>query len=165
MAALCKMNNVHITRKRIGRGKDIIGAMKISTEKLLLVAGMVWIVAGANIGNIGIGAIAHDHLVWWVMLGTLVVFLLFHLFVFQKLVKKHAERIRGFEEDKKHIWHFFDKKGYIVMAVMMGGGMALRASGLLPEWFIALFYTGLGLALTVAGASFMVSYARGGREG
>lgn len=152
-------------RERIGRGKDIIGAMKISTEKLLLVAGMVWIVAGANIGNIGIGAIAHDHLAWWVMLGTLVVFLLFHLFVFQKLVKKHAERIRGFEEDKKHIWHFFDKKGYIVMAVMMGGGMALRASGLLPEWFIAFFYTGLGLALTVAGASFMVSYARGGREG
>lgn len=139
--------------------------MKISTEKLLLVAGMVWIVAGANIGNIGIGAIAHDHLAWWVMLGTLVVFLLFHLFVFQKLVKKHAERIRGFEEDKKHIWHFFDKKGYIVMAVMMGGGMALRVSGLLPEWFIAFFYTGLGLALTVAGASFMVSYARGGREG
>ena len=87
---------------------------------------------------------------------------MFHLFVFQKLVKKHSGRIRGFEEDKKHIWHFFDKKGYIIMAIMMGGGIALRASGILPEWFIAFFYTGLGLALTVAGISFIVSYIRGG---
>lgn len=136
--------------------------MKITTEKLLLVAGIVWIIAGANIGNIGIGAIAHDNLVWWVLLGTLVVFLLFHFMVFQKLVKKHAERIRGFQEDKKQIWHFFDKKGYIIMAIMMGGGIALRASGVLPEWFIAFFYSGLGCALTVAGISFIVSYVRGG---
>ncbi len=137
--------------------------MKISTEKLLLVAGFVWIIAGGNIANIGIGALTHDHLVWWVLTATLVVFVMFHMFVFQKLVKKHAERIRGFEEDKKHILHFFDKKGYISMAIMMGGGIGLRASGILPEWFIAFFYTGLGAALTVAGVSFIVSYVKGGR--
>ena len=33
---------------------------------------------------------------------------------------------------------------------MMGGGIALRASGVVPEWFIAFFYTGLGAALAVA---------------
>lgn len=158
------MNVVHVESEWLMVEVYIIERMKISTEKLLLVAGIVWIVAGGNIGNIGIGALTHDHVVWWVLLATLVVFLLFHLFVFQKLVKKHSARIRGFEEDKKHIWHFFDKKGYIIMAIMMGGGIALRASGLLPEWFIAFFYTGLGLALTVAGVSFIVSYARGGRE-
>ena len=137
--------------------------MKISTEKLLLVAGFVWIIAGGNIANIGIGALTHDHLVWWVLIATLVVFVMFHMFVFQKLVKKHAERIRGFEEAKTHILHFFDKKGYIIMAIMMGGGIGLRASGILPEWFIAFFYTGLGAALTVAGVSFIVSYVKGGR--
>lgn len=137
--------------------------MKISTEKLLLVAGFVWIIAGGNIANIGIGALTHDHLVWWVLVATLVIFVMFHMFVFQKLVKKHAERIRGFEEDKKNILHFFDKKGYIIMAIMMGGGIGLRASGILPEWFIAFFYTGLGAALTVAGISFIVSYVKGGR--
>ena len=137
--------------------------MKISTEKLLLVAGFVWIIAGGNIANIGIGALTHDHLVWWVLVATLVIFVMFHMLVFQKLVKKHAERIRGFEEDKKHILHVFDKKGYIIMAIMMGGGIGLRASGILPEWFIAFFYTGLGAALTVAGISFIVSYVKGGR--
>ncbi len=146
-----------------GREGDIISLMKISTEKLLLVAGIVWIIAGGNIANIGIGVIAHDHLIWWILALTLVVFVLFHVFVFQKLVKKHAERIRGFEEDRKHIWHFFDRKGYVIMAIMMGGGIALRVSGVLPDWFIAFFYTGLGFALTVAGISFIISYVRGAR--
>ena len=30
--------------------------LKISTEKLLLVAGIVWFIAGVNIANIGIAA-------------------------------------------------------------------------------------------------------------
>lgn len=149
---------------KVGPFGRIIPPMKISTEKLLLVAGIVWIVAGGNIANIGIGVITHDHLVWWVLALTLAVFVLFHVFVFQKLVRKHAERIRGFEEDRKHIWHFFDRKGYIIMAIMMGGGIALRMSGVLPEWFIAFFYTGLGFALTVAGVSFIISYVRGARD-
>ncbi len=136
--------------------------MKVATEKLLLIAGAVWMVAGLNIAAIGVGAITHGHVVWWVLLGTFAVFLMFHIMVFQKMVRKHAERIRGYEEDRKHIWHFFDKKGYIIMACMMGGGIALRASGILPEAFIAFFYTGLGAALAIAGASFIFSYFKGG---
>ena len=40
------------------------------------------------------------------------------------------------------------------MAVMMAGGIGLRASGLAPERFIAVFYTGLGAALLLAGLLF-----------
>ena len=39
------------------------------------------------------------------------------------------------------------------MAVMMTGGIGLRVSGLAPEQFIAVFYTGLGAAL-LAGLLF-----------
>ena len=95
---------------------------------------------------------------WVLIIGTLVIFVLFHIFVFTKMVGKHASRIRGYEEDKTHVFKFFDKKGYIMMAVMMGGGIALRASGIAPEWFIAFFYTGLGAALAVAGVSFVLRY-------
>ena len=31
------------------------------------------------------------------------------------------------------------------MAVMMGGGIGLRMAGLVPDWFVAFFYTGLGV--------------------
>ena len=112
--------------------------LKVSTDKLLLVAGIVWLIAGANIVNIGLSAFL-DETGWlfWVLIGgTLLIFVLFHIFVFTKMVGKHASRIRGYEEDKTHLFKFFDKKGYIMMAIMMGGGIALRASGVVPEWFI-----------------------------
>ncbi|MEG1516985.1 MAG: hypothetical protein RR955_00420 [Raoultibacter sp.] len=134
--------------------------LKIPTDKLLLVAGIVWAIAGINIANIGLGAYVHDWNIWVIVLlvGTIVVYVLFHVFIFTKMVKKHTERIRGYKEDRTHIFKFFDKKGYIMMAIMMGGGIALRMSGLVPEWFIAFFYTGLGIALIVAGVSFIIRY-------
>lgn len=136
--------------------------LKVSSEKLLLIAGIVWCIAGLNIAFIGLGAylVETGWLVWALVGGTLVVFVLFHVLVFTKMVGKHAQRIRGYEEDKTYVFKFFDRKGYLMMAVMMTVGIGLRASGLVPEWFIAFFYTGLGLALVVAGISFLLRYAR-----
>ncbi|MEF2560163.1 MAG: hypothetical protein U0M96_03585 [Eggerthellaceae bacterium] len=134
--------------------------MKIETRRLLLVAGIVWAIAGVNITIIGVGAYAHD---WGapvigLLLATLIIFTLFHLFIFNKMVRKHADRIGAYEEAREPIWFFFDTKGYVIMAIMMGGGIALRMSGALPDWFIAFFYTGLGLALLLAGISFVIRY-------
>ena len=136
--------------------------MKIATDKLLLVAGIIWAIAGVNIALIGIGAYWHD---WgWaviaLLVATIVIFVLFHLFVFNKMVGKHADRIMSYEEDRSAVWKFFDTKGYIIMAIMMGGGIGLRSSSVLPEWFIAFFYTGLGVAHMIAGASFILRYRR-----
>ena len=46
------------------------------------------------------------------------------------------------------------------MAVMMTGGIGLRVSGLAPERFIAVFYTGLGAALLLAGLLFGRNYGK-----
>lgn len=139
--------------------------LKITSEKLLLVAGIVWFIAGVNIANIGVAAylVETGWLFWVLIVGTLVIFTVFHIFIFTKMVGKHAERIKGYEEDKTHVLKFFDKRGYIVMAIMMGGGIALRASGVVPDWFIAFFYTGLGAALAVAGISFIIRYFKSGQ--
>ncbi len=133
---------------------------KIAADKLLLIAGIVWAIAGANIASIGLSAFHHDWgwLIWALLLGTIVIYVLFHVFIFTKMVGKHAQRIRGYEGEKTHILKFFDKKGYIMMAIMMGCGIGLRMSGLVPDWFIAFFYTGLGIALLVAGISFLLRY-------
>lgn len=134
----------------------------VDTKKLLLVAGIVWLIAGANIVNIGVGAYAHETgwLVALLGVGSLAVFVLFHTRIFTKMVRKHAGRIQGYLERKTSVLRFFDAKGYLMMAVMMGGGIALRASGVVPEWFVAFFYTGLGAALAVAGVSFILRYAK-----
>lgn len=47
---------------------------------------------------------------------------------------------------------------YGIMAFMMGGGIWLRSSGLVPNVFIAVFYTGLGCALALAGIIFWIMF-------
>ena len=89
--------------------------------------------------------------------GIPATFVVFHM-MFSKLVGKHAARIRSYGEEKMHVLKFFDVRGYLIMAVMMGGGIALRSFHLVPGWFIAFFYTGLGIALALAGVGFLVHY-------
>ena len=73
---------------------------------------------------------------------------------FGRLVKKHTARIQNYEEERHFFMKFFDIKSFIIMAVMMSGGIYLRASSLAPERFIAVFYTGLGSSLLLAGILF-----------
>ena len=46
------------------------------------------------------------------------------------------------------------------MAIMMSGGIWLRSSGLVPDVFVAVFYTGLGCALASAGVLFWLMFFR-----
>ena len=71
---------------------------------------------------------------------------------------REMKRIKGYEEEFRPVWHFFDLKSYIIMAVMICGGIWLRASGLAPDVFIAVFYTGLGCALALAGVLFWIMF-------
>ena len=138
--------------------------LKVSKRTLLLVAGIVWLIAGGNIAWLGIRSFAQmDRGIWWLLvIGAVGVFTLFHVKVFSKMVGKHANRIAGYVEDKIAFWRFFDASGYIMMAIMMTGGIGLRAFGLVPNWFIAFFYTGLGIALALSGMSFLGRFVRRG---
>lgn len=140
--------------------------LKVSKRTLLLVAGIVWLIAGGNIAWLGIQSFAQmGQGIWWLLvIGAAVVFTLFHVKVFSKMVGKHAVRIAGYEADRVDVWNFFDVPGYAMMVIMMTGGISLRAFGLVPVWFIAFFYTGLGIALALSGASFLIRFARRGNR-
>ena len=71
-----------------------------------------------------------------------------------------TSRIRAYEEELHFFLKFFDVKSFIIMAVMMTGGISLRAFGLVPNWFIAFFYTGLGASLLLAGLLFGCNFAK-----
>lgn len=119
----------------------------------------MWLIAGINVARLGIlsyGTIPQIGILH--ILLSVVVFCAFGLMFF-KMSVKHTKRIKGYEEDVRPIWHFFDLKSYIIMAVMMGGGIWLRSSGLAPDVFIAVFYTGLGCALALAGVLFGIMFA------
>jgi small-conductance mechanosensitive channel len=133
----------------------------VPKNQLMLIAGLVWCVAGAMVCLIGLPLefrLGPEHLIL-VPLAA-VIFLVFYRFVFSRLVQKHTDRIRARPEDRLPFWHFFNASSWAVMAVMMGGGMALRLSHLIPDWAIAFFYSGLGVALFLCGLRFLGVFAR-----
>lgn len=133
--------------------------MKIKKEYLLLLACAVWIAAGSNIMRIGIEAYA-DYLNVLNIFLSVVTFCIFQVFIFGKLVRKHTGRIISYTEEKQLFIKFFDVKSFIIMAVMMTGGIWLRVSGIAPQRFIAVFYSGLGTALLLAGILFGLNFVK-----
>lgn len=133
--------------------------MKAKRNTLLLLACLVWSVAGFNILRIGLMAYP-AYLSMQNYLLSILVFVVFQIFIFGKLVKKHTARINAYQEERHFFLKFFDKKAFAIMAVMMAGGIGLRASGLAPECFIAVFYTGLGASLLLAGVLFGRNYGK-----
>ena len=133
--------------------------MKVKRDTLLLLACLVWSAAGFNILRIGLMAYPAYLTVVNCLLSGLV-FAVFQRFVFRKLVKKHTDRINSYWEERHFFLKFFDRKAFAIMAVMMTGGISLRVSGLAPERFIAVFYTGLGAFLLLAGLLFGCSYGK-----
>ena len=127
--------------------------MKVSKKTLLLIAGTVWLIAGINILRIGL-TVRTEKWSLHMCLLSLAVLLSFHFFVFRKMVGKHTCRIVGYEEELQPFYRFFNRQAYCIMAFMMTFGIGLRVSGLVPEFFIAVFYSGLGLSLIIAGLGF-----------
>lgn len=136
---------------------------KTSKRNLLLLAGIVWGFAGASVLRIGIVAY-HNHVNGWNIAASIGVFSAFWKSVFENMVRKHTNRILGYQEERQYILKFFDRKGFIIMAFMMTFGIGLRLSGRCPEGFIAVFYTGLGAALLLAGLQFLLQFRNEGKN-
>lgn len=131
--------------------------MKIKKHHLLFFACVVWMIAGFNVLKIGIESYNEYRTILNYGL-TILVFLVFWFMVFYKLTVKHTTRIQGYEEEKQFFYKFFDLKSFFIMAFMISFGVIIRTFHLLPERFIAVFYTGLGAALFLAGVLFGVNY-------
>lgn len=133
----------------------------VGKEALLGIAGAVWCIAGFNIVRLGILAYLEQSwpLIMLLVAGSIAVFAVFWTKVFSKMLAKHVDRILAYA-DPQPFWRFFDCQAFIIMAIMMTVGISLRAFSLVPSWFIAFFYTGLGVALTGAGVGFLVECVR-----
>ncbi len=51
---------------------------------------------------------------------------------------------------------FFDIKGYIIMAIMIAGGITIRSSGIINPVYLGSFYLGLGGALATSGSNVLL---------
>ena len=132
----------------------------VKKRTLLAVAGCVWLIAGFNVARLGIIAYGNMLRITAVhIMLSLAVFCAFG-FMFFRMSVKHSKRIKGYREEFRPVWNFFDLKAYLIMVIMMSGGIWLRSSGLVPDVFVAVFYTGLGCALASAGVLFWLMFFR-----
>lgn len=134
----------------------------VRQKTLLLFAGIVWLIAGGNVLKIGLETY-QDHLSSGNLLLSVLVFLIFWFMIFGPMTKKHQQRILSYS-GKRYFWQFFDGKSFVIMAIMIIGGVSIRVFHLLPEFFIAFFYTGLGAALALAGLAFLQNYLKERRK-
>ncbi len=133
--------------------------MNVKRNTLLLLACLVWSIAGVNILRIGFMEYKPYYSEINYLLSV-VVFVVFQIFVFGKLVKKHTERISNYTEERHLFMKFFDGKSFVIMSFMMILGIVLRSGGLVPKRFIAVFYAGLGASLLLAGLKFGYNFIR-----
>lgn len=103
--------------------------MQVKKNTLLLLACLVWTAAGSTSSASACWPYATQVSLPHILL-SLLVFFLFQVFVFGRLVGKHTRRILGYWEDRQFFLRFFDKKSFLLMAGMMSLGMFLRVSGL-----------------------------------
>ena len=79
--------------------------MKVKKRTLLILVSIVWLIAGFNIIRIGILSYTGHVTVVNILLSALV-FAVFWLMVFYKLVIRHTDRIQNYEDELQFFWHF-----------------------------------------------------------
>lgn len=141
----------------IKRKQEMRRFYEVSKRILILIAGIIWMCAGFNVARLGVLSYLLIDVYWYYFLFSGITFLLFGAMFF-RMTRKHIKRIHSYEEAYRPFWNFFDVKSYIIMIIMMGGGIGLRAAGIFPDVFVAFFYTGLGCALFLAGVLFAIEF-------
>lgn len=129
----------------------------VRKKSLLGIAGIVWVIAGLNVLKIGFESYIKYVTLTNIGLSCLV-FGIFWYMVFYKLVIKHTNRIRNLNQSKQYFWNFFDTKSFVIMTIMILSSLIIRNVHLVSEHFIAIFYSGLGLAILLGGLLFGYNY-------
>lgn len=135
--------------------------LQVSRRTLLLFAGLLWVIAGFNVLLIGINTWQEIDKPSFLAksLWAMLVFCIFLFMIFKPLHKKYTLRIANLNERNNPLT-FFNLKGWAIMIFMITLGITVRKFNLLPDSFIASFYTGLSLALSTTGFLFLYSWLK-----
>lgn len=133
----------------------------VQKRTLLMIAGCAWSIAGGIlISRSLIHLIGVNHLLA-MELGIGIVFgSFFYLLLFARISKKHITRINMIEIDNPCFFSFFNFRSYLLMAIMISGGITLRLSGLVNPEIIYTFFLCMGIPLLVSAWRFFYSYAK-----
>ena len=141
-------------KERKMRKRDIFKPA-VTKNVLLFLAGFVWLCVGTMLLVFAYSWLSDaPRTISFMSFGFgVVVALLVHHFGFLKIVDKNIERILPMVE-KKCLFSFITWKSYMIIIVMVSMGTLLRHSAI-PQQYLAILYTGIGLALILSSLRYI----------
>ncbi len=121
---------------------------------------MAWTTAGGILSGRGLNYLCqHGQYFGWRLAGGLVFGALFYVMLFAKISRKHIKRIRGLNIPYPCAFSFFNIRGYLMMAIMISGGIMLRRFDLINKAWLYNFYVTMGVPLLISAARFFYFWA------
>lgn len=128
---------------------------QIPKRYLLFVAALMWTVAGGVLFFRACAVLySSADSPYAEVLACITAGLLFYYFVFSKISQKHIVRIVKMPVEQPSVFAFFNAKSYLMMLVMIGMGVTLRATGIIPAPYLALLYGTMAVPLTMSAFRF-----------
>jgi hypothetical protein len=127
----------------------------VPVSLLLFLAGAVWIMVGTMLVYLAytwLSAAEGINRLFFIVPGILLG-LMVHHFGFLKIVDKNLDRLLSMK-GKHCLFAFFPWRSYLIVAVMITMGSILRHSDI-PKQYLAILYTGIGLALALSSVRYL----------
>jgi len=141
---------------------DNIGKLKpaVSKQALLFLAGFLWICVGTMLVYLAYTWLTTaSTTIFWIFLGVgFILALAVHHLGFLKIVDHNLERIMMMDT-KQCLFAFISWKSYLIIIIMVSMGVLLRHSDI-PQHYLAILYTGIGLALILSSVRYMRVFFR-----
>lgn len=142
---------------------------RASTRVQLISAAMMWAIGAAILIARGATYIQDRYWHAWALAAALVLGVLKARYLLDRVARKAITRIRV--RGRASYFGFFSWRSWLLIAVMMGGGMILRrlvvAPGVVGAGIMGALYIGIGTALLIADRIFwtaVVEESRGTAE-
>jgi hypothetical protein len=136
----------------------------VSRRTLLLIAGCAWTFAGGILITRALVALIalNDHLFTEILAGV-VLGTGFYLVMFSRISKKHITRINLIKIDDPCFFSFFNFRSYIMMGIMISGGITLRKLNVIDPDYLWTFYLTMGIPLMISAYRFYYSWFKNKR--
>lgn len=121
---------------------------------LLIVAAIVWTFAGGMLIYKAFSFIRGTESIELKIAVGLFGGIIFYLLLFANISKKHTIRIMELENEKPCVFSFFSLRSYILMVIMISGGIFIRNSGYIPMEYLSVFYLTMGTPLFLSAFRF-----------
>jgi len=127
----------------------------VSKHNLLFIAGLAWTTAGGILAGRGLSyLLQHGEHLALCLAGGAVLGVIFYLILFAKISRKHIIRIKGLNIPYPCAFSFFNFRSYLMMAIMISGGITLRSFDVIDKEWLYNFFVTMGVPLLISASRF-----------